>query len=219
VILRDVVDSFGNLILQPEYAITAVSDNGTDYLFGYLDYSVYHEGRRHMPQLVVLEVKRCSKKHIMQCQAQMAAIHQQRKLFQQHKDVKVFGIRTSGSIWTFLQVETDGCLWRSPEYIIRQESIDESVYRLIHSVVREAYRSNPNSAFVRISINQNQLFFMETVESFHIFERLKLQKKVLYHLNELQRTNATLSLLFFDYKIFVDNLLFPFPTNLTKNCT
>jgi hypothetical protein len=48
---------------------------GTDYLFSYLDYSVYYEGRRHLPQLVVLEAKRYSKKHIMQCEAQMTAFH------------------------------------------------------------------------------------------------------------------------------------------------
>jgi hypothetical protein len=151
-IMFDVVDKFLNLMLALEFTISATSDDGGYGLNGRLDYGVCHHGRRHHPHLAVLEAKEDLKEelptNILQCVAQCAAIHQQRKSSPAHTNNRVYGIYTNGQVWTFVCIDQAGKFFRTkpiPMSLIAYNDQVLYVYRLVYYIIHSAHEQSPTS--------------------------------------------------------------------------
>ena len=157
--LREVVAQFPNFIIICEYHMTLVNEVKKRRLNGNCDYTICHRGHRNLPHLVAIEAKVTNKETLLQCIGECASIHYRRKESGM-KNLKVYGIHSTGSIWKFVFINENGSVLVSKEYQLNPENYVKEgfdlIYRLVYYVVEQSHINSPRTtpAGSLISINQ-----------------------------------------------------------------
>ena len=117
--------------------------------------SVIIPGHRKLPHLVAIEAKVTNKETLLQCIGECASIYYRRKK-DSIRNVCVYGIHSTGSIWIFIFIDENGVVSVSKEHRLNAEHYVkdelELIYRLVHYVVNQSYlnsaRTTPNVSYI-----------------------------------------------------------------------
>ena len=157
--LREVVAQFPDFIIICEYHMILVNEVKKRRLNGNCDYTICHRGLRKLPHLVAIEAKVTNKETLLQCIGECASIHYRRKEAGM-RNLCVYGIHSTGSIWKFVYIDENGSLFVSKEYQLNPESYVKEgfdlIYRLVYYVVKQSHINSPRTtpAGSLVSINQ-----------------------------------------------------------------
>ena len=157
--LREVVAQFPDFIIICEYHMILVNEVKKRRLNGNCDYTICHRGFRNLPHLVAIEAKVTNKETLLQCIGECASIHYRRKEAGM-RNLCVYGIHSTGSIWKFVYIDENGSLFVSKEYQLNPESYVKEgfdlIYRLVYYVVKQSHINSPRTTLAGslVSINQ-----------------------------------------------------------------
>lgn len=146
--LREIVSMFPSLMIVCEYHMTLVNESKRRRLNGKCDYTLCHRGHRTLPHLVAIEAKVTNKETLLQCIGECASIHYRRKRGKM-KNVVVYGIHSTGSIWKFIFINEVGVVSVSkdfplnPTHYVKDEF--DMIYRLVYYVVNQSFLNSPRS--------------------------------------------------------------------------
>jgi len=157
--LREVVAQFPNFIIICEYHMTLVNEVKKRRLNGNCDYTICHRGLRKLPHLVAIEAKVTNKETLLQCIGECASIHYRRKEAGM-RNLQVYGIHSTGSIWKFVFIDENGSLFVSKEYQLNPENYVKEgfdlIYRLVYYVVKQSHINSPRTTPAGSSVSINQ---------------------------------------------------------------
>ena len=144
--LREVVAQFTDFIIICEYHMTLVNEVKKRRLNGNCDYTICHRGHRNLPHLVAIEAKVANQETLLQCIGECASIHYRRKEAGM-RNLTVYGIHSTGSIWNFVFIDENGSLFISKEYQLNPENYVKEgfdlIYRLVYYVVHKSHINSP----------------------------------------------------------------------------
>jgi len=157
--LREVVAQFPDFIIICEYHMTLVNEVKKRRLNGNCDYTICHRGLRKLPHLVAIEAKVTNKETLLQCIGECASIHYRRKEAGM-RNLQVYGIHSTGSIWKFVFIDENGSLFVSKEYQLNPENYVKEgfdlIYRLVYYVVKQSHVNSPRTTPAGSSVSINQ---------------------------------------------------------------
>ena len=140
--LREVVAQFPDFVIICEYHMTLVNEVKKRRLNGKCDYIICHRGHRKLPHLVAIEAKVTNKETLLQCIGECASIHYRRKESGM-RNLEVYGIHSTGSIWKFVFIDENGSVFVSKEYQLNPENYVKEgfdlIYRLVYYVVKQSH--------------------------------------------------------------------------------
>lgn len=145
--LREVVAQFPDFIIICDYPMT-LNEAKKRRLNGNCDYTLCHRGHRNLPHLVAIEAKVTNKETLLQCIGECVSIHYRRKEAGM-RNLKVYGIHSTGSIWKFVFIDESGALFLSKEYPLNPENYVKEgfdlIYRLVYHVVKQSHINSPRT--------------------------------------------------------------------------
>ena len=157
--LREVVAQFPDFIIICEYHMTLVNEVKKRRLNGNCDYTICHRGLRNLPHLVAIKAKVTNKETLLQCIGECASIHYRRKEAGM-RNLQVYGIHSTGSIWKFVFIDENGSLFVSKEYQLNPENYVKEgfdlIYRLVYYVVKQSHVNSPRTTPAGSSVSINQ---------------------------------------------------------------
>ena len=157
--LREIVSQFPKFQIICEYPMTLVNEAKKRRLNGKCDYTICHRDLRKLPHLVAIEAKSTNKETMLQCIGECASIHYERKVAGM-RNLKVYGIHSTGSIWKFVFIDETGSVFVSKEFPLNPENyVKEGVdliYRLVYYVVKQSHINSPRTTPVASSVSVNE---------------------------------------------------------------
>ncbi|KAK6094104.1 hypothetical protein MT418_005919 [Batrachochytrium dendrobatidis] len=128
-------------------------------LNGNCDYTICHRGLRKLPHLVAIGAKVTNNETLLQCIGECASIHYRRKKAEM-RNLQVYGIHSTGSIWKFVFIDENGSLFVSKEYQLNPENYVKEgfdlIYRLVYYVVKQSHINSPRTTPAGSSVSINQ---------------------------------------------------------------
>ncbi|XJO77625.1 hypothetical protein BDV3_002179 [Batrachochytrium dendrobatidis] len=114
---------------------------------------------KKLPHLVAIGAKVTNNETLLQCIGECASIHYRRKKAEM-RNLQVYGIHSTGSIWKFVFIDENGSLFVSKEYQLNPENYVKEgfdlIYRLVYYVVKQSHINSPRTTPAGSSVSINQ---------------------------------------------------------------